>query len=160
MPNPIISEDLIIFAQDARAEEVIALLYDQLAQNSYVEEPYLQVVLDREKQFPTGLPTLPYATAIPHGDPKGVKKTGVAVAILKTPADFLAMDSPKRALPVRLVFLLAVAEKSKQVPMIQWVSNVVRDQDTVRDLVHAGTPKEVMGIINRVAIQNSKAEVR
>jgi PTS system galactitol-specific IIA component len=150
MLKPIISEDLIIIEPESHppsAEGAITVLCERLVEKGYVDTSYCQAVLDREQQFPTGLPTLPYATAIPHADADGVKKTGVAVAILNHPVPFRAMDSPEEPLNVRVILLLAVADPSKQVSMLQWVCTLVQDQDVVKTLASAKSPREAMTVL-------------
>jgi PTS system galactitol-specific IIA component len=150
MSKPIISENLIVVGSESdtpNAESAITILCERLVEEGYVDSSYCQAVLDRERQFPTGLPSLPYATAIPHADANGVKRTGIAVAILHYPVPFRAMDSPEKHLDVRVILLLAVAEPSKQVSMLQWVCNLVQDQDVVKTLASVKSPREAMIIL-------------
>ena len=157
MPKPIISEDLIVVEPDLNpptADRVITILSERLVEKGYVDSSYCQAVLDREQRFPTGLPTLPHATAIPHADADGARKTCVAVAILSHPVPFQAMDSPGKVLDVRIVLLLAVADCARQVPMLRWVSTLVQDQDVVKALASAKSPREVM-IVLRPLIEQS-----
>ena len=157
MAKPIICEDLIVIEPDLdppTAERVIAILSERLAEQGYVGESYCQATLDREKRFPTGLPTLPYATAIPHADSDGATDTGVAVAILGDPVPFRAMDTPDRLLDVKIVLLLAVAESARQVLVLQWVCSLVQNQALVRALASAKSPKEVMTILQPLLRQS------
>jgi PTS system galactitol-specific IIA component len=150
MPKPIISEDLIVVEPELdppTAERVIAILSERLVEKGYVDASYCQATLDREQRFPTGIPTLPYATAIPHADAVGARNTGVAVAILNRPVPFRAMDSPDKVLDVRSVLLLAVADSSKQVSVLQWVCTLMQDQGVVKALASAKSPREVMAIL-------------
>ena len=57
------------------------------------------------------------------------------------------MDTPDKNLDVRLVFLLAVANSSKQVAMLQWVGEIVQNQKVLEDLMAAETPHEGIEII-------------
>jgi len=157
MPKPIISEDLIVVDPEldaSTAESVITILSERLAEKGYVDESYCQAALDRERRFPTGLPTLPYATAIPHADDNGARHTGVAVAILSSPVPFRAMDTPDRILDVRIVMLMAVAESANQVSMLQWVCTLVQDQALVKALASAKSSKEVMTILKPLIEQS------
>jgi PTS system galactitol-specific IIA component len=150
MTKPIISENLIIVGSEPdppSAEGIITILCERLVEEGYVDSSYCQAVLDRERQFPTGLPSLPYATAIPHADADGVKKTGIAVAILNYPVPFRAMDSPEEHLDVRVILLLAVADPSRQVPMLQWVCTLLQDQEVVKALASVKSPREAMTIL-------------
>jgi len=151
MAKPIVSENLIIVNGDGKCttpEQVIVLLCERLAREGYVGPSYAQHVLEREKRFPTALPTLPYATAIPHADARCVKETGVAVAVLGKPVPFRAMESPDDYLHVRVVLLLAVAQATQQTSMLQWVCEVLNQQELVAQLASAKSPKAVMTVLD------------
>lgn len=148
----IIVEDLLLLEpelENNNAEGVIKLLCNRLEELDYIDQSYVEQVIQRERQHPTGLPTAPLGTAIPHGDSKGVKHTGVAIAVLHNPVQFRAMDAPDQNLDVRLVFLLAVANSSKQVEMLQWVGEIVQNQRVLEDLVAVEIPKDGIEIIKQ-----------
>lgn len=150
MSKPIVSENLIVIAnagQDGSAEQVISTLCLRLQSEGYIDAGYLEAVLEREKHFPTALPTQPYATAIPHADALGVRETGVAVAILDHPVAFRAMDSPDRYLPVRAVLLIAVAHSTEQMSTLHWVCSLLNQQEAVERLVSSGSPAEAMAVL-------------
>lgn len=150
MSKPIVSESLIVIngiGADGSAEQVISLLCQRLQAEGYTDAGYLQAVLERERRFPTALPTLPYATAIPHADPIHVRETGVAVAVLDHAVPFQAMDSPDQSLPVRAVLLLAVADSSTQAATLQWVCEILNRQEAVEQLVSAANPAAAMAVL-------------
>lgn len=149
--RPIISESLILLdgANPAlTAEDVISRLCSRLEAEGYVGPGYLQEVLDREARFPTALPTLPYATAIPHGDPVDVHDTGVAVAILEQPIPFHSMDMPEEQLAVRAVLLLAVARSAQHVPTLRWVCEILNSPEMVERLVTARSPAAAIKVLS------------
>jgi PTS system galactitol-specific IIA component len=151
MDKPIVSESLIVVNGDGKcstAEQVIALLCERLAHQGYVGSSYAQHVLEREQRFPTALPTRPYATAIPHADAQCVKATGVAVAVLDKSVPFRAMESPDDYLDVRVVLLLAVAQATQQTSMLQWVCEILNQQELVEQLASAKSPKAVMKVLD------------
>lgn len=131
-----------------RAEEVIEILCGLLEEKGYVDENYCELVIQRETEYPTGLPTQPCATAIPHAGGGGVRKTGLAIAVLNhTPVPFRAMDAPEEVLDVRIVMLLAIADSSEQVPMLQWICTFMQDEELVRKLSSATDEAEVIDIL-------------
>ena len=156
--KPVITEELILVRpglNNLSASEVIRLLCERLTTLGYTDPTYFTQVMEREKKFPTGLPTVPYAAAIPHGESIGVQDTGVALAILNDPVPFQAMDAPSNVLDVRLVFLLAVADTSKQVAMLQWVSDTVQNQSVLEGLAASKTPEEALSIISPLINEQS-----
>lgn len=131
------------------AKGVITFLCEALNKKGLVDTTYSKSVIDREQNFPTALPTLPYAVAIPHADNPGIKNTSIALATLKQPVEFKAMDSPKKTLNVRLVLLMALSDRSYQVTMLQWISRLVQDQASVESLVLAKTTAEILNILQK-----------
>jgi len=114
-------------------EGVIHYLCSRMVEKEYITEEYYHQVIEREKKHPTGLPTLPFASAVPHADPIGVKSTGIALAVLEQPVDFKAMDNPRRTLAVSLVFLMSFI-KGDQIAVLRWISNVLGNQEIVQQI--------------------------
>ena len=54
------------------AQDAIRLLTAALVQTGHVKSEFANDVWEREKSFPTGLPTMPLSVAIPHADPTTV----------------------------------------------------------------------------------------
>jgi PTS system galactitol-specific IIA component len=138
----IFSHDLIFIKPDItdhNQTDVIHFLCDRLMEKEYVTEEYFSQVIHREKNHPTGLPTLPFASAVPHADPIGVKNTGIALAILNEPVIFNAMDEPKKKLDVSLVFLMAFL-RGDQIALLRWISNVLSNQTIVKEIGESVSP--------------------
>ncbi len=74
----------LVFSQlDAKdSTDVISQLADALYKQGYVNADYKQAVLDREKVYPTGLPSDDICVAVPHTDVKYVKKPAIVFASL------------------------------------------------------------------------------
>ncbi|MBN1683952.1 MAG: PTS sugar transporter subunit IIA [Gammaproteobacteria bacterium] len=139
---------------DHNQTEIIRFLCSKLESFGFVDTEYTDEVLSREVIHPTGLPTMPYASAVPHANPTGVKKTGIALAILEKPVSFFAMDNPKRALDVNLIFLMAFLN-GDQVKLLSWVSNILCNQDNVKKITEANSPRQAYEIIEPFFITNN-----
>lgn len=84
--------------------EVIEMLANQLHDQGFVEKQYAHTALLRERKSSTAIGS---GVAIPHGNPAGILKSGIAVAILKHPLNW---DGEW----VSIVFLLAVAGEKEE----------------------------------------------
>ena len=73
------------------SHEVIERLSKLLYKGGYVKDSFLDAVIEREKQYATGIPLDPVGIAIPHTDGIHVKKRAVAVGILANPIKFGTM---------------------------------------------------------------------
>jgi len=133
---------------ESSSESVIRVLGELLLQNGYVADSYIDAVLEREKEFPTGLPTEPFGVAIPHTDCKHVHRTGIAVGVLSNPVEFGVMGSPEGTVQVRIVFLIAVAEPEGQVKTLQNLALFLHRRDALERLAVAQDAAEVTAILN------------
>ena len=120
--NRLHQELIFVGVEAANWQEVLTLLANQLYQRGYVRESYLPAVLDRERQFPTGLRTAEVAVALPHTEKEHVLKPAVAVAILAHPVTFGEMGTEDQTVPVEIVFMLSIHEPDEQVT---WLSRLV-----------------------------------
>jgi PTS system galactitol-specific IIA component len=111
------------------SEEALTAITELLVKSGYVKPDYLKDVIEREAQFPTGLPTEPFPVAIAHADPKNVIKSGIAVGVLKKPIAFNEMGSPTNILAVPIVFVLAIHETKKQTKILQELMNILGNRN-------------------------------
>lgn len=109
-----VSPQAVLLGVDAAsAEDAIRAAGMPMVAAGWVTDDYVDAVVAREARFPTGLPTLPEAIAVPHADPDGVLTPSIAVARLRRPVGFVEMATIDRRLPVRLVLLLALQSKDQ-----------------------------------------------
>jgi PTS system galactitol-specific IIA component len=149
MSLPIFTSEMIFIhpeLKDHSREGVIQFLCAKMTDQDYVTDEYFEQVIHREALHPTGLPTLPAASAVPHADPIGVNHTGIALAVLDKPVIFNAMDNPKLELSVSLVFLMSFI-KGDQIAVLRWISNVLGSQETVRSITQAADAEGAYRII-------------
>lgn len=89
-------------------EEVLQYLSDCLIQDGCVRSSHTQAVLEREREFPTGVELEGSINiALPHAAPEHANCNGIIVCILNQPVDFRQMTDPTKTIPVRIVFMLA-----------------------------------------------------
>jgi len=142
-------EHVLIGFRASTAREVIYKLARPLVQSGHVAPAFAKDVWEREQKFPTGLPTQPLAIAIPHADPDHVNKTAIGIGILRSPVRFKQMGSDSSLLTVRIVFLLAVKEREKQVELIQQLVTVIQNQSLLEKLATAKDTQEVVDLIRK-----------
>lgn len=135
----------------ASAEAVIRYLAAALLRQGYVRETFAEAALEREARLPTGLRLSgEIHAAIPHTDIEHVLRPAVGLATLPEPVIFRNMIDPTDAVPVRLVFLLALEQPKSQVEMLQQVATILQNPQVVSDLVTAQTLEEVRRILAQV----------
>lgn len=125
------------------AEDVIRSLCSRLEECGHISAQHVHAVLQRELQYPTGLPTKPFAVAIPHGEAEGVNQSAIAFARLKQGVIFKNMVNSAEGLDVKLVFLLANRDPETQVSALRKLSEVFSEPDILEELYKVASEEEV-----------------
>ncbi|TWT09254.1 PTS sugar transporter subunit IIA [Planomicrobium sp. CPCC 101079] len=130
-----LEKDLVVIDLKAGSkEEVLEAMGKLLIGKGIVKEGFIESILQREKDFPTGLPTEPFGVAIPHTDGEMVNDSKIAFASLKTPVKFLAMGRNDERIDVKVVFMLALKTPEDQLEMLQKLVGLFQDPQTVMEM--------------------------
>lgn len=144
------TEHILIQLKAGDARDAIQYLNASLVKTGHVAPEFAEDVWNRELSFPTGLPTQPLAVAIPHADPDHVDSSAVGIGVLESPVQFAQMGTDGSVLlDVRLVFLLAIKEREKQVEMIQQLVTLIQTGSLLEGLASAKTPAEALALIHK-----------
>ncbi|WP_347042277.1 PTS sugar transporter subunit IIA [Brachybacterium nesterenkovii] len=137
-PEFTVLADAVIARLDAEDDQsVLAALAERLTAAGHVTETFAAAVRDRERQYPTGLPTS-VPCAIPHTDLRHVRRSGVAVATLARAVSFGMMGtSGEERLDVELVIMLVLGDGHTQVGALQHLVARLHDPDAARPLLGA-----------------------
>ncbi|MCR4398894.1 MAG: PTS sugar transporter subunit IIA [Firmicutes bacterium] len=128
-------------------EEAIGCLAGLLRDRGYVKDSFLEAVLAREREYPTGLPTRPVAVAIPHADPGHCIVPCLAVARLIEPVAFGNMGAESGVVDVSLVFLIGLTAGGDHVSFLGRLAGVFRREDEIERLMKATSAAEIERII-------------
>src|SRR5690625_2466078 len=113
-------ESLVLFNVQAESkEEVIRTLGSKLHKKGYVTDGFVKGAIEREQEYPTGLPTAPYGIAIPHTDADKVIEAQIAFANTKNPIPFQSMSDASVQVNVNVIFMIAMNKPEKQLEMLQ-----------------------------------------
>lgn len=115
-------------------EELLSSLSDQLLEKGVVKDTFVTGIIDREKNFPTGLPVQPFGVAIPHTDNEHVVKEQIGFASLKEPVKFKIMGSDSDYVDVSLVFILSLKYPDKQLDMLQKLITLFQNEGVLNQL--------------------------
>lgn len=116
-------------------EDVLKRLGQLLYSHNFVKDTYLKGILEREKVYPTGLPSRGIPIAIPHTDPIHVKKSQIAVMTLENPVSFSMMGDPEVTLPVQIVFMLAIKDPKQQLQLLKQLMKVFQDEKLLQEIL-------------------------
>ncbi len=139
---------ILLNCQAEEARQVIDQLTALLVSTGHVDPAYAGDVWRREQRYPTGLPTQPVAVAIPHADPDHVHRSALAVAVLRSPVPFGQMGGDgSQQLAVRVVFLLAVKERTKQVEMISKLVGLIQSPALLQGLLEVESAQQALALM-------------
>lgn len=144
-------EKSLVFTDIAfeNVDQVIRFGANELYKNGYVKESYGESVAEREREFPTGLPTEPYGIAIPHTNSSHVLKNGLCILRLKSPVRFRQMGDEEETVDARLVIMLAVESGDGHMDLLTDLMELFSDEALLEKLASAGTREEILELLEK-----------
>lgn len=153
MSTSMLHEDLIFLNYKASSfEELIRNFSDILYQKGYVKKSYTDALLEREKQFPTGLNTPGINIAMPHTFPEHVNKATILIATLQEPISFHEMGNSTNTVNAKLIFMLAVTDPKGHLEILSKLMSIFSQEDKLLDLYNSSTQKEIIDKLNKILI--------
>lgn len=136
----------------ANRNEALKRMADSLYAADMVEASFYKGILQREAQFPTGLPTIPYGVAIPHAEPDRVKTPQIAFASLKSPVTFQMMGTNHEEVEVSLIFMLALKKAEDQLTMLQKLTDVFQNSSLLTDFARCKNQEELDELLSKAGL--------
>ena len=147
----ITENNVLVNVTAGNKEEVIRTLADLLVKNGCITPGYYDILIAREKDYPTGIPIGEINVAIPHGfSDNDVIKPGAGIATLEQPVLFRNMFNPDEELPVRIVLVVALSSKDKNyfAEELSKVMSILSNKEILSGLITAKNGKEVTEIMS------------
>lgn len=132
-------EFVFIYEEPVHRFDVIEELSNALSRSGYVAKEYATRALERERASSTSIGS---GIAIPHGDPKLIHKSAIAVGIMKEPIEWEKEN-------VSLVFLLAVKNDNSEATraLFREISSLSENPHLLREIVSKSDPESVIDIL-------------
>lgn len=141
-------EIIILQKEDASSREDILTELAQCFKNAdVVTDQFIDGVVNREENFPTGLIVNDIGIAIPHTDSDKVKRSQIGFMSLKEPVEFHAMDGSEQTVPVRLIFMLGLKEAHEQLDILRKLMDLIQKQSVLEALLSCTSKAEYLNII-------------
>ena len=128
-------------------EDIMKQLGSALIQEGYAKESYVDALIQREKEFPTGLDVNGVGVAIPHTDISHVNRAGIAIAVLRRPVTFVQMGTEDENVDVQLIFMLAVVNPNEHIDQLQRILAIIQDTNVLKQLLNVKETKQIIQII-------------
>lgn len=153
-----IDEELIkVGVKVHSCEEAISAMGAILVEHGYVKKSYIQALLDREKEFPTGLMTAGGGVAIPHADVSHVNNTTTAVWVLENSIPFHVMGGDEdKVINVNIIFMLAIANPQEHLPFLQKLMDIFQKEDVMLSVKQAVHPGMIAEILNKAIYEGDR----
>ena len=129
--------------------EAIEAAASPLLRDHKIDEAYIAAACEREKIFPTGLPT-PIGVAIPHAEPDHVFEEAVSLVTLKNPVVFHGMGAPEESIDVSILFLLAIKDGERQIETLQKIVLMIQDEMVLQKIAGAKNPEWIYNLIKEI----------
>lgn len=127
-------------------EDVLIEMAEILDKNDKLldKDKYLQAVIDREKEFSTGIGM---GIAIPHGKSSGVKEPALIFGRSQDGIDYQSMDDK----PAHIFFLIAVPEESsnEHLKILSQISRKLMHKELRESLMKASSPEEIITLLEQ-----------
>lgn len=144
------SREFILFNVEAEnAEELLVQLAAKLFRAGYVKDTFARALVDREKAFPTGLPTVGVKVALPHTYAIHVLKPVILVASLKRPLAFKEMGNGINDVMAELVFVLAITNPKNEVQLLRKLMDIFTKEDVLLELKASSDAETTLDILGR-----------
>ena len=145
----LISPDLVFMGMEAaNATELLERLGEKLGEKGLIKGSWHEAILERERNYPTGLQCQAVAVAIPHTDPQNIERPYIAVVRPASPVEFMPMTGgdPVQA---ELIVNLGIVHAEGQVKILQLLMLTFMDDDAVADIMAQDTPEALYDALMR-----------
>lgn len=147
----LITENLVLLGVEAGTkEEALKQTSARLMEQGYVKETFYSALLEREAEYPTGLALSACDIAIPHVSPEHVKRSGIAVAVLKNAVKFRRVDDPEADAKVKIIFNIALDRNGKQVEVLQKLMEFISDEAVLGSILRAKSAGDIIRLVGKV----------
>lgn len=141
-------EDILLNIDAESCQEVLHLVSTHLFGEGKVKQSYEEHLIDREREYPTGLALGDINVAIPHTDYQYANTTQLLVATLKKPVEWHNMEDSDESIPVSVVVLSVFDKPEHQLEALQKIMGVLQNQELVAQIADADSAQQVIELFN------------
>lgn len=137
-------------------DDLFALMAGTLGGCGRTRPSFLQGLMEREKNFPTGIP-VNGGVAIPHTDAEHVISDAISIATLRSPVGFREMAGiDDTEIPVDVVIMLALGASGQHLSVLQQVIKAIQDAEFMTALRASTSPDEIVALASgKLGLGNS-----
>ena len=141
-------EDLVLLdIKGDTNEEVLREVAKVLEAKGIVKETYADALVQREMEYPTGLPIGEMNCAIPHTYPEHINEIAIALVVLDKPVKFQQMGDPDEQVDVSVLICLAMKKMDDNVKLLPALMGFFADEENLKTLTTMKDPKAILDYI-------------
>ncbi|WP_392558617.1 PTS sugar transporter subunit IIA [Orbus mooreae] len=141
-------QQLCLFNITATSQQaVLTQMAQMLLEHQIVTTDFLAGILQREKEYPTGLLVNSVGFALPHTDSTKVNRPQICFASLAEPVNFCSMADKDEIVPVKFIFMLAMKQPHEQLENLQNLVALFQDEQKVQLLAQCHSTHEFISIL-------------
>lgn len=123
------------------------LIGKELKEKGYVTDQYLEALLEREREFPTGLKTRHVNIAIPHTDPHVIEQPFIYVVKNSQPINMLQMGDNSE-MTCQYFLFLGIKDPKGQVGLLAALMDIFSQEAFAHQFIQAETPLDMYQLLN------------
>ncbi|WP_295883239.1 PTS sugar transporter subunit IIA [uncultured Anaerococcus sp.] len=131
-------------------EDLLKYLTETMLKDDIIKDTFYENLMERESKYPTGLNTGDIKVAIPHTNPEHVKRAAISIATLKKPIRFKNMENSTQDIDADLVFMLAVDNPEKQVPLLVKLMSIFSQKEKLEEIKNSKDKSEIKKIMEKL----------
>ncbi|MGC9101293.1 MAG: PTS sugar transporter subunit IIA [Caldisericum sp.] len=147
----VFDKDLIFLKENfSNREDLLRFLAEKLLERGLVKDSFVDAVLKREEEHPTGIYLGEVNVAIPHTDIEYTNFSSVAVMTLLNPVIFRRMDDPNSEIQVYIVFMLAIKDPNEYVNFLGTLASKFSNNDFIKRISSETKKENVFEYLNEI----------
>ncbi|MCS4486738.1 PTS sugar transporter subunit IIA [Staphylococcus americanisciuri] len=132
--NHLFAEDTVYVSNKQTQADVFKEVYTDLLKKNLVTEAFLEHLLEREQNYPTGLDLSPVSDrlpniAIPHTETSFVKTSRIIPIKLQQPITFHNMIKPDTTISVSFLFMILNENSESQAGLLAQIMDFINATD-------------------------------
>jgi len=151
----LLDKKLVLFHQDCETrEEAITKLATEFMNSGVAKETYLEGLLKREAEFPTGLyeEGMFCGVAMPHTFAEHVNEKQIGFMSLNKPVKWRYMGDIEREIEISCVFMLALKDGHDQLTMLRSLMGLFVNNDAMEKLQKVNTYEELLEVVTEAGL--------
>lgn len=150
MKNLFDKELVFLDIESSNANELFKIIAGDLKNKGFVNEKYYDGLINREKDFPTGLQLEDYGVSIPHTDPETVTKDFIAVVRPNFPIMFSLMEDNDKNIPVDLCFFIGLKDGKRSPLVLVELISLIQNHKLILSMLNENNREKIIEKIQEV----------